>query len=67
MAPDEKQLQDLYSFATSGSIYIGAKALKDNWMPHKIWLPISEEQIGVNQSLYQNAGWGGNTGVPSLE
>ena len=67
VTPDEKQLQDLYSFATSGSIYIGAKALKDNWMPHKIWLPISEEQIGVNQSLYQNAGWGGNTGVPSLE
>lgn len=24
---------------------------------HKIWLPISEEQIGVNKKLEQNAGW----------
>lgn len=32
--------------------------LKQNWMPFKIWLPISEEQRGVNKGLSQNAGWG---------
>ncbi|MBO4447474.1 MAG: RagB/SusD family nutrient uptake outer membrane protein [Bacteroidales bacterium] len=32
--------------------------LKANWAHHKIWLPISEEQTGVNKSLSQNAGWG---------
>ena len=31
--------------------------LKTNWMPYKIWLPISEEQRGVNKNLEQNAGW----------
>lgn len=34
------------------------ETVKQNWMPFKIWLPISEEQIGVNQALTQNAGWG---------
>ena len=33
------------------------KTVQENWMPFKIWLPISEEQIGVNRNLTQNAGW----------
>ena len=63
VTPNDEELLKLYTFSQSGTIRIGTKALKTNWMPHKIWLPISEEQIGVNQTLYQNAGWGGNTGV----
>lgn len=33
------------------------KTLKQNWFNYKIWLPISEEQRGVNKNLVQNAGW----------
>lgn len=33
------------------------QTLKDNWMPYKIWLPVSEEQRAVNKNLVQNAGW----------
>lgn len=66
VTPNEEQLTKLFSFSQAGSVYIGSKALKANWMPHKIWLPISEEQIGVNQGLVQNAGWGGNTGSGSV-
>lgn len=33
------------------------KTLKDSWFSYKIWLPISEEQRGVNKNLSQNAGW----------
>ena len=33
------------------------KTLKQNWFNYKIWLPISEEQRGVNKNLAQNAGW----------
>ena len=33
------------------------KTVQENWMPYKIWLPISEEQRGVNKNLEQNAGW----------
>lgn len=36
------------------------QTLKDYWQPYKIWLPISEEQIGVNPNLVQNAGWSGS-------
>jgi hypothetical protein len=36
------------------------QTLKDYWQPYKIWLPISDEQIGVNPSLEQNYGWGGS-------
>lgn len=34
------------------------ETLQQNWMPYKIWLPISEEQRAVNPNLSQNAGWG---------
>lgn len=50
---DEKFLK----YGAGGSIDLGINSLKQNWQPHKIWLPISEEQIGVNRSLVQNAGW----------
>ena len=43
---------------SDGVIKYAIDNLKGNWSHHKIWLPISEEQIGVNKSLVQNAGWG---------
>ena len=46
------------NFDSTGYLRIGIPNLKQNWQHHKIWLPISEEQMGVNQSLVQNAGWG---------
>jgi len=42
---------------SDGVIKFAIENLQSNWAPHKIWLPISEEQRGVNQSLTQNAGW----------
>ena len=45
-------------FDSTGYLRIGIPNLKQNWQHHKIWLPLSEEQRGVNQSLVQNAGWG---------
>lgn len=43
--------------SSTGYIKYAIDNLKENWMHHKIWLPISEEQIGVNKLLRQNAGW----------
>ncbi|MGN0189910.1 MAG: RagB/SusD family nutrient uptake outer membrane protein [Candidatus Cryptobacteroides sp.] len=61
---DEKYLK----YQTDGYLYMSIPVLKRNWntdiynnsskTSHKIWLPISEEQIGVNKTLTQNAGWG---------
>ena len=45
------------SSSTQSVLY---QTLKDYWEPYKIWLPISDEQIGVNPNLVQNAGWGGS-------
>ena len=45
------------SSSTQGKLY---QTLKDYWQPYKIWLPLSDEQIGVNPALEQNAGWGGS-------
>ena len=45
------------SSSTQGKLY---QTLKDYWQPYKIWLPISDEQMGVNPNLKQNAGWGGS-------
>jgi len=42
---------------STGTIKYAIDNLKENWAPHKIWLPISEEQRGVNKNLQQNAGW----------
>ena len=58
---DEELKTKLITFPTTGQMYVGVGSLKRNWQSHKIWLPISEEQIGVNQKLVQNARWGGNT------
>lgn len=54
----EGKVDDKYlSLGTGGSLQLGLKSLTQNWQHHKIWLPISEEQIGVNHNLTQNAGW----------
>lgn len=50
---DEKFLH----IQASGYLGVGIPNLKDNWFHHKIWLPISDEQIGVNPNLTQNANW----------
>lgn len=42
---------------STGVLKYAIDNLKENWAPHKIWLPISEEQRGVNKNLEQNAGW----------
>ena len=44
-------------FSESSNMRLLIKTVQENWMPHKIWLPISEEQRGVNVNLKQNAGW----------
>jgi hypothetical protein len=59
----EELRENLLKFPDNGGVGIGVQTLQHNWAPHKIWLPISEEQIGVNPKLYQNADWGGNTGA----
>ncbi len=46
------------NYDSGGYLKSGIPVVKQNWQPHKIWLPISEEQRGVNKSLTQNAGWG---------
>ena len=45
------------TFNESSTMSLLIKTVRDNWMPFKIWLPISEEQRGVNKNLVQNAGW----------
>ncbi len=45
-------------YQTGGYLQLGIPTLKQNWKSYKIWLPISEEQKGVNANLTQNAGWG---------
>jgi hypothetical protein len=35
----------------------GLAALKDNWRPYKIWLPISSLEISANQYIKQNPEW----------
>ena len=44
-------------FPSDAYLKIGIPTLVDNWEAYKIWLPISEEQRGVNKSLTQNHGW----------
>ncbi len=46
------------NYDSGGYLKSGIPFVKQNWAPHKIWLPISEEQRGVNKNLTQNAGWG---------
>lgn len=53
---------------SDGYLHMSIPVLRRNWNTdvyfdntktnYKIWLPISEEQIGVNHKLSQNAGWG---------
>jgi hypothetical protein len=45
------------TFNESSTMSLLIRTVRDNWMPFKIWLPISEEQRGVNKNLVQNAGW----------
>ena len=44
-------------FPSDAYLKIGIPTLVGNWESYKIWLPISEEQRGVNKSLTQNHGW----------
>lgn len=53
-----KSEDDFLRLSTGSSLQLGIPTLKHNWEHHKIWLPISEEQRGVNKNLTQNAGWG---------
>ncbi len=46
------------NYDSGGYLKSGIPFIKHNWESHKIWLPISEEQRGVNRKLTQNAGWG---------
>ena len=51
-------LEDRFlKFQTDGYLAIGIPSLKANWFHHKIWLPISEEQMAINKNLTQNAQW----------
>lgn len=45
---------------STGVLKYAIDNLQSNWAHHKIWLPISEEQRGVNKNLTQNAGWSVN-------
>ena len=45
------------TFSESSTMSLLVRTVNENWMPYKIWLPISEEQRGVNKNLVQNAGW----------
>ncbi|MDE7126861.1 MAG: RagB/SusD family nutrient uptake outer membrane protein [Bacteroidales bacterium] len=45
-------------YQTDGYLHMSIPVMRQNWSYHKIWLPISEEQRGVNKNLVQNAGWG---------
>lgn len=56
--PEAESWPDAYfTFPSDAYLRIGIPTLVGNWQEHKIWLPISEEQIGVNQNLTQNYGW----------
>lgn len=48
---------ELLKFPADSYLKTGITILKQNWQHHKIWLPISEEQRGVNSGLSQNANW----------
>ena len=53
-----ESLPDAYfTFPSDAYLRIGIPTLRNNWEPYKIWLPISEEQRGVNKNLSQNYGW----------
>ena len=54
---NNKTEKDYLTVPTTSPIYMGGVFLQENWEPYKIWFPISEEQIGVNKNLTQNAGW----------
>lgn len=54
----EGKVEDKYlTLSVGGALQLGLRSLTQNWQHHKIWLPISEEQMGVNHNLTQNAGW----------
>ena len=56
-AIEEKYLE----MPETATLRILISTVQQNWMPYKIWLPISEEQRGVNKNLEQNAGWSADT------
>ena len=53
-------LEDKYMTRSTSYTKI-LEELQSNWMSFKIWLPLSEQQIGVNPALKQNAGWGSSS------
>ncbi|MBR2424830.1 MAG: RagB/SusD family nutrient uptake outer membrane protein [Tidjanibacter sp.] len=64
---NNKTEKDYLNIPTTSPIYMGGVFLQDNWEPYKIWFPISEEQIGVNKNLTQNAGWTASKGEGESE
>lgn len=61
--PDDPDYIDpkYLNYQTGGYMKLGIPTIRQNMSKtdaaHKIWLPISEEQRGVNKNLEQNAGW----------
>lgn len=49
--------EEYLKYTSDSYLKMGIPTLRNNWAEHKIWLPISEEQRGVNKGLSQNAGW----------
>ena len=61
--PDDPDYIDpkYLNYQAGGYMKLGIPTIRQNMSKtdaaHKIWLPISEEQRGVNKNLEQNAGW----------
>ena len=62
---NNKTEKDYLTIPITSPINEGGTYLQTTWKDYKIWLPISEEQIGVNQALTQNAGWAAKADAPT--
>ena len=62
---NNKTEKDYLTIPITSPINEGGTYLQTTWKDYKIWLPISEEQIGVNQALTQNAGWSAKADAPT--
>ena len=64
---NNKTENDYLAIPSTSPIHQGGVILQANWAPYKIWLPLSEEQIGVNKNLTQNAGWSASADTPAAQ
>ncbi len=64
---NNKTEKDYLNIPSTSPIHQGGVILQANWAPYKIWLPLSEEQIGVNKNLTQNAGWSASADTPAAQ